>query len=41
METVTDFMFLGAKDTEDSDYRHAIKRFSLLGRKVIQTYTVY
>ena len=35
METVTDFIFLGSKITEDSDYRHEIKRHSLLGRKAI------
>ena len=35
METVTDFIFLGSKITEDSDYSHEIKRRLLLGRKVI------
>ena len=32
METVTDFIFLGSKITEDSDCSHAIKRHLLLGR---------
>ena len=35
METVTDFIFLGSKITEDGDYSHEIKRRLLLGRKVI------
>ena len=35
METVTDFMFLDAKVTEDSDCIHEIKRRLLLGRKVM------
>ena len=33
METVSDFIFLGSKITEGSDYRHEIKRCLLLGRK--------
>ena len=33
METVTDFIFLGFKITEDVDYSHEIKRHLLLGRK--------
>ena len=33
METVTDFIFLGSKITEDGDCRHEIKRRLLLGRK--------
>ena len=33
METVTDFIFLGSKITEDVDLRHEIKRHLLLGRK--------
>ena len=32
-ETVTDFVFLDSKITEDSDCRHEIKRHLLLGRK--------
>ena len=32
METVTDFIFLGSKITEDGDCRHEIKRHFLLGR---------
>ena len=33
IETLTDFIFLGSKITEGSDYRHEIKRCLLLGRK--------
>ena len=33
VETVTDFIFLGSKDTADSDWSHKIKRCLLLGRK--------
>ena len=33
METVTDFLYMGSKITEDGDYSHEIKRCSLLGRK--------
>ena len=35
VETVTDFIFLGCKITEDSDYRHKIKRHLLPGRKAM------
>ena len=36
METVTDFIFLGSKITEDSDYKSdEIKRRLLLGRKAM------
>ena len=35
METVTDFIFLGSKITEDGDCSHKIKRHLLLGRKVM------
>ena len=35
METVTDFIFLGSKITEDGDYSHEIKRGLLLGRKAM------
>ena len=35
METVTDFIFGGSKITADGDYNHEIKRFLLLGRKVM------
>ena len=35
METVTDFIFLGSKITEDSDCSHKIKRHLLLGRKAM------
>ena len=34
-ETVSDFIFLGSKITEDGDCSHEIKRCSLLGRKVM------
>ena len=33
METVTDFIYLGSKITEDGDCSHEIKRCLLLGRK--------
>ena len=35
VETVTDFIFLGSKITEDRDCSHKIKRRLLLGRKVM------
>ena len=35
VETVSDFIFLGSKITVDSDCSHEIKRFLLLGRKVM------
>jgi hypothetical protein len=35
METVTDFIFLGCKITADGDCSHEIKRYLLLGRKVM------
>ena len=35
MGTVTDFIFLGSKITEDGDCSHEIKRHLLLGRKAI------
>ena len=35
METVTDFIFLGSKITEDSDCSHEVKRLLLLGRKTM------
>ena len=35
METVTDFIFLGSKITEDGDCSHESKRCFLLGRKVM------
>ena len=34
-ETVADFIFLGSKITVNGDCSHEIKRFLLLGRKVI------
>ena len=33
MKIVTEFIFLGSKITEDSDFSHEIKRHLLLGRK--------
>ena len=35
VETVSDFMFLGSKITAVSDCSHEIKRYLLLGRKVM------
>ena len=35
METVTDFIFLGSKITEEGDCSHEIKRHLLLGRKAM------
>ena len=35
VETVTDFIFLGSKMTVDGGCSHKIKRFLLLGRKVM------
>ena len=35
METVTDFIFLGSKITEDSDCSQEIKKYLFLGRKVM------
>ena len=35
MQTVTDFIFLGSKITEDGDCSHEIKEHLLLGRKAI------
>ena len=32
---MTDFIFLGSKITADSNYNHEIKRYLLLGRKII------
>ena len=37
VETVTDFIFLGSKITEDVDCSHEIKRRLLFGRKVMTT----
>ena len=34
-ETVADFIFLGSKITVDADCSHEIKRWLLLGRKVM------
>ena len=35
METVTNFLFLGSKITENCDFSHEIKRCLLLGRKAV------
>ena len=35
VETVSDFIFLGSKITADGDCSHEIKRYILLGRKVM------
>ena len=35
METVSDFIFLGSKITADGDCSHEIKRYLLLGKKVM------
>ena len=35
METVTDFILGGSKITADGDFSHEIKRYLLLGRKVM------
>ena len=35
IETVTDFLFLGSKITADGDCSHEIKRYLLLGGKVM------
>ena len=35
VETLSDFIFLGSKITEDGDCSHEIKRCLLLGRKVV------
>ena len=35
METVTDFIFLGSKITEDSECNHEIKKHLLLERKAM------
>ena len=37
VETVSDFIFLFSKITEDSDCSHKIKRHLLLGRKAIDS----
>ena len=40
MHTVTDFIFLGFKITEDADCSHEIKRFLLLGRKAMTNFDI-
>ena len=41
METVRDFIFLGAKITADGDCSHEIKNACSLEEKLWQTYTAY
>ena len=41
METVTDIIFWGSKITADGNCSHEIKRYLLLGRKVMTTLTAY
>ena len=40
VETMTDFIFWGSKITADGDCSHEIKRFVLLGRKVMSNLEV-
>ena len=35
VEVVTDFLFLGSKITKDGDCSHEVRRWLLLGRKVM------
>ena len=35
METVSDFIFWGSKITADGDHSHKIKRYLIIGRKVL------
>ena len=35
VEVVTDFLFLGSKITADGEHSHKIKRYLVLGRKVM------
>ena len=35
VETMSDFIFWGSKITADGDFSHEIKRYLLLGRKVM------
>ena len=37
VETVSDFIFGGSKITADGDYSYEMKRYLLLGRKVMTT----
>ena len=41
VETVSDFIFLGSKITVDGDCSHEIKRYLLLGRKVMTNQIAY
>ena len=41
METVTDFIFLGSKITEDGGCSHEIKRHLLLERKAVTNLDTY
>ena len=35
METVVDFIFLGSKNTSDTDFSHEINRYLLFGKKAM------
>ena len=35
LETMADFIFLGSKIIADGDHSHEIKRYLLLGRKIM------
>ena len=41
LETIRDFIFLGSKITADGDCSHEIKRYLLLGRKVLTNQREY
>ena len=41
VETVTDFIFLGSKITEDDNWSHEIKRHLLLGRKAMTLDSIF
>ena len=41
VEIVADFIFWGSKITADGNCSHEIKRYLLLGRKVMTTLTAY
>ena len=40
-DTVSDLIVLGSKITEDGECSHEIKRYLLLGRKVMTNYRAY
>ena len=41
VETVSDFLLGGSQTTADGDYSHEIKRYLLLGRKVMTNQIAY